>query len=97
MEREENYEPKLLDPQLHQTAATVGYVAAARPLLVVPSMAGGDNIDGTALRYLVSQVIERRKVLVEEERRKQEEKEKEEEQNKAKLRAHLRAIHSSSW
>ena len=29
VEREENYEPRLLDPPLPQTAATVGYVAAA--------------------------------------------------------------------
>ena len=33
-EREENYEPRLLDPPLPQTAATVGYVAAVGPLLV---------------------------------------------------------------
>ena len=88
---------KATGPSAPQTANTVGYVAAVGPLLVVPSMACGDNIDGTALWYLVSQVIERRKVLEEEERRKQEEKEKEEEQNEAKLRAHLSAIHSSSW
>ena len=48
-EREENNEPRLLDPPLPQTAATVGYVAAAGPLLVVPSLAGGDSVDGTAL------------------------------------------------
>ena len=32
MEREENYEPRLLDPPLSQEAATVGYVAAGTPL-----------------------------------------------------------------
>ena len=98
VEREVNYEPRLLVPPLPQTTATVGYVAAAGPLLIVPSMAGGDNIDGTALRYLLAHVIEMRKVLEEEERRKKEVKEEEEEeQNDAKLQAHLHAILSSSW
>ena len=57
VEREENYEPRLLDPPLAQTAATVGYVAAAGPLLVVPSLAGGDSVDGTALRFLLKQTL----------------------------------------
>ena len=47
MEREENYEPRLLDPPLPQGAATVGYVAAGAPLLVVPTLHGDDGIDGT--------------------------------------------------
>ena len=59
-------------------------------------MVGGERIDDTALRYLVKQVVERRKVLEELERKEQEEKEKEEEKE-AKTRAHLHATHSSSW
>ena len=57
VEREENYEPRLLDPPLSQTAATISYVAAAGPLLVVPSLAGGDSVDGTALRFLLKQTL----------------------------------------
>ena len=51
-------------------------------------MAGGASVDGSSVRHLL------RKILVEKE---EEEKEKEEEQNGAMVRAHLRAIHSSSW
>ena len=42
-------------------AATVGYVAAPGPLLEVSSMAGGDSVDGTALRFLVKKALERQK------------------------------------
>ena len=76
VEREENYEPRLLDPPLPQTAATVGYVAAAGPLLVVPSLAGGDSVDGTALRFLLKQTLALQK---EEEEKKRRRKELEEE------------------
>ena len=51
-------------------AATVGYVAAARPQLAGHRLKGDDGIDGTALRFLV------RKVLEENERRQEEEKKK---------------------
>ena len=70
VEREENYEPRRLDPPLSQTAATVGHVAAAGPLLVVPSLAGGDSVDGTALQFLLKQTQALKKKEDEEERRK---------------------------
>ena len=54
-----------------------GYVAAQTPLLVVPSMAGGDTIDGTTLRFLLEHCLRMKTLLEEEERRKEEEKEKE--------------------
>ena len=82
VEREENYEPRLLDPPLPQTAATVGYVAAAGPLLVVPSLAGGDSVDGTAVWFLLKQTLalkkedeeERRKVAAQQQEEKHEER-----------------------
>ena len=55
-----------------QGAVTVGYVAAPGPLLEVSSMAGGDSVDGTALRFLVKKALERQKEE-EEEKRKEEE------------------------
>ena len=56
-------------------AATVGYVAAAGPLLVVPSLAGGDSVDGTALRFLLKQTLALQKEEEEERRRKEVEEE----------------------
>ena len=83
VEREENYEPRLLDPPLPQTAATVGYVAAAGPLLVVPSLAGGDSVDGTALRFLVKVALERQK---EEEEKEKEVKRQAQERRRRQIR-----------
>ena len=51
-------------------------MAAQTPLLVVPSMAGDDSVDGSSLRYLLGKILVEKKQ--EEERRKKEEKEKEE-------------------
>ena len=53
LEREENYEPRLLDPSLAQRAATVGYVAAGAPLLAVSSLHGADGVDDTAVKFLL--------------------------------------------
>ena len=36
-----------------QWASTVGYVAAGAPHLVVPSLAGGEDVDGTTVSYLL--------------------------------------------
>ena len=58
-------------------AATVGYVAAGAPLLVVASLAGGDDVDATTVSFLL------RKTLVlkeEEEKERRRKKEEEEEQ-----------------
>ena len=88
VEREENFEPRLLDPPLPQTAATVGYVAAAEPLLVVPSLAGGDSVDGTALRFLVKKALERQK---------EEEKEKARKLKEAQDKADLELAKRDPW
>ena len=45
------------EPEPQGGAVTDGYVAAQAPLLVVPSMAGGDNIDGTTLRFLLEHCL----------------------------------------
>ena len=66
-----------LEPEPLGRAVTDGYVAAQTPLLVVPSMAGGDTIDGTTLRFLLEHCLRMKTLLEEEERRKEEEKEKE--------------------
>ena len=71
VEREENYEPRVLDPLLSHGAATVGYAAAGLPLAVVPSHAGGDGIDDTTVRVLLQLALKKKK------RRKQEEAEHE--------------------
>ena len=61
-------------------AATVGYVAASTPLLVVASLAGCDVVDTTTIKYLLQYALRKRQKEEEEERRKKEEKEKEEAQ-----------------
>ena len=71
------------EPEPLVRAVTDGYVAAQSPLLVVPSMAGGDTIDGTTLRFLLEHCLRMKTLLEEEERRKEEEKEKEKEKEKA--------------
>ena len=59
-----------------------------------PSMAGGDNIDGSTLRFLLEHCLAMKKLLEEEERRKQEEKEKEKAQRVAK---EMKYFLSSPW
>ena len=39
--------------EMQGAAVTVGYVAVPVPLLVVPSMAGGDGVDGTTTKWLL--------------------------------------------
>ena len=46
------------EPEPQGGAVTDGYVAAQTLLLVVPSMAGGDTIDGTTLRFLLEHCLE---------------------------------------
>ena len=53
--------PGVLKEPEPQGAVTVGYVAAPGPLLEVASMAGGDSVDGTALRFLVKKALDRKK------------------------------------
>ena len=79
----EQYGPRAQKPPLPPEpeplgrAVTDGYVAAQAPLPVVPSMAGGDNIDGTTLGFLLEHCLKLKMLEEEEERRKEEEKEKE--------------------
>ena len=50
-------------------AVTVGHVAAPVLLLEVSSMARGESVDGTALRFLTKKAIERQKEVKKERRR----------------------------
>ena len=43
----------LTEPESQEGAVTVGYVAAPAPLLVVASLAGGDEVDATTVSYLL--------------------------------------------
>ena len=61
------------EPEPQVRAATVGYVAAAGPLLVVASLAGGDEVDATTVSYLLKDALVKKKE--EEERKVQERKE----------------------
>ena len=56
VEREVNYEPRLLDPPLPQEAATVGYVAAP-VLLAQPVLGGGDTLNAAAVQFLLAQSL----------------------------------------
>ena len=69
----------LKEPEVQLEAATVGYVAASTPLLVVASLAGCDVVDTTTITYLLQYALRKRQ-KEEEEKRKKEEKEKEEAQ-----------------
>ena len=68
----------LKEPEVQLEAATVGYVAASAPLLVVASLAGGDEVDATTTRYLLKCALRKRQKEEEEERRRNEKKEEEE-------------------
>ena len=50
----------LKEPEVQLEAATVGYVAASTPLLVVASLAGGDEVDATTTRYLLKCALRKR-------------------------------------
>ena len=65
------------EPEPLGRAVTDGYVAAQEPLQVVPSLVGGDNIDGTTLQFFLEHCLKMKMLLEEEERRKEEEREKE--------------------
>ena len=68
----------LKEPEVQLVAATVGYVAASTPRLVVVSLAGCNVVDTTTCQYILQYALRRRQEKEEEERRKKEEKEKEE-------------------
>ena len=71
----------LKEPEVQLEAATVGYVAASTPLLVVASLAGGDDVDATTVSYFLSVALAKKK---EEEEKEKEVKEKEAEEVKAR-------------
>ena len=64
----------LTEPEPQGAAVTVGYVAAPGPLLVVASLAGGDEVDVTTVSYLLKAALVLKKE--EEERKVQERKER---------------------
>ena len=64
----------LKEPEVQEGAVTVGYVAAPGPLLVVASLAGGDEVDATTVSYLLKAALVVKKE--EEERKVQERKER---------------------
>ena len=81
----------LTEPEPQGGAVTVGYVAAPGPLLEVASMAGGDSVDGTALRFLVHKAIDRQKEKEEEEQAKVKRlKEEKEERRMLRINAKVR-------
>ena len=88
VEREVNYEPRLLDPPLPQEAATVGYVAAPVPLLAQPVLGGGNTLDAAAVQFLLVQSLLQRQRDEEEAAQrlvKEAEEAKEKEERKAKF------------
>ena len=58
-------------------AVTVGYGAASIPLLVVPSLVSGDDVDGTTVKWLHKIALKKKQM---EEKKEAEEKEKQEKQ-----------------
>ena len=68
----------LKEPEVQLEAATVGCVAASTPLLVVASLAGGDEVDATTTRYLLKCALRQRQQEEEEERRRKQREEDEE-------------------
>ena len=68
----------LQEPEVQLEAATVGYVAASTPLLVVASLAGGDEVDATTTRYLLRCALRQRQKEEEKERRRIQREEDEE-------------------
>ena len=66
--------PGVLKDPAPQGAVTVGYVAAPGPLLVVASLAGGDEVDATTVSYLLKAALVKKKE--EDERKVQERKER---------------------
>ena len=60
--------PEVAGPQ--GAAATAGYVAAPGPLLVVASLAGGDEVDATTVSYLLKAALKLKKYEEEEKERK---------------------------
>ena len=81
VEREENYEPRLLDPPLPQRAATVGYVAAGAPLPAVSSLRGADGVGGSVVKFFLRAELKKKKE--EEERKVQKRLEREQRRQQA--------------
>ena len=74
----------LTEPEPQGGAVTVGYVAAPGPLLVVASLAGGDEVDATTVSYLLKAALVKKE---EEERKVQERKERVTQEIHRKVRA----------
>ena len=56
----------LKEPEVLVGAVTVGYVAAPGPLLVVASLAGGDEVDATTVSHLLKAALVKKKKKKEE-------------------------------
>ena len=78
-----------------QGTVTVGYVAAPGPLLVVASLAGGDEVDATTVSYLLKAALVKKK-KEEEERKAQERKERVMQEIHRKVRAD-EAVTDAEW
>ena len=77
----------LTEPEPQGGAVTVGYVAAPGPLLVVASLAGGDEVDTTTVFYLLKAALEVKK--------KEEEEWKVQERKERVMRDIHRKIHAN--
>ena len=75
------------EPEPQGGAATVGYVAAPEPLLVVPSMASGDSVDGITLNFLLKVTLAWKQKEEEAEERKKQEKQRKREQEEERRQA----------
>ena len=84
----------LTEPESQGGAVTVGYVAAPGPLLVVASLAGGDEVDATTVSYLLKAALVKKKE--EEERKVQERKERLMQEIHRKVRAD-EAVTDAEW
>ena len=59
----------LTEPEPQEGAVTVGYAAGPGPLLVVASLAGGDEVDATTVSYLLKAALVKKKKEEEKERK----------------------------
>ena len=82
----------LEDPAPQGAAATVGYVAASTPLLVVPSLRGADGVDGTTVSFLLAENLKLQKKEEEEEEKERRRKRKEAEHEARMQELHRRVM-----
>ena len=87
----------LVEPVPQRSDRTVRYSSGVTPLLAVPSLAGGDGADDTAVAFLVRQTLLEREKVKRKEKEQEQEKQEKKEEVLCSLGASLAQLYGDDW